>query len=177
MVNALELSDITLGDLSVSQIAVLNLPIDLADVSNPESFIEPSSTLTETHYSSRARSRRIRSSRGRIHNAIEGGNEFVVRTMLTMGMDVEELDPSGRTPLVHATIGRQEAICKLLLEKGASVEPLKSFTSGMDLKAKSELLDQPLRYAMDAGIRSESSAKAVVIYSPWGKGQSTFESD
>jgi len=32
------LSDITLGDLSVSQIAVLNLPIHLADVSNLEPF-------------------------------------------------------------------------------------------------------------------------------------------
>jgi len=49
------LSGITLGDLSVSQIAVLNLPIELADVSNPEPFKEPSST--ETH--SCPKSRRI----------------------------------------------------------------------------------------------------------------------
>jgi len=30
------LSDMTLGDLSISQITVLNLPIDLSDISNPE---------------------------------------------------------------------------------------------------------------------------------------------
>jgi len=34
-------------------------------------------------------------------------------------------------PLVHAAVKHQEAICNLLLEKGASVEALKAFTSGM----------------------------------------------
>ena len=106
------LSDMTLGDLSVSQIAVLNLPIDLADISNPEPFLEPSAT--ETHHSNRPKPRRIWSSRGRIHNAIENSNEFVVRTVLAMGMDIEELDSNGRTPLVHATMKRQGAVCKLL---------------------------------------------------------------
>ena len=122
------LSDITLGDLSVSQIAVLNLPIDLSDVSNPESFQDRLSM--ETPRSPKSRSKR--SSRGRMHNAIENGNVFVVRTLLAIGVDIEELDSSGRTPLVHAAVKHQEAICNLLLEKGASVEALKAFTSGMD---------------------------------------------
>jgi len=148
------LSDITLGDLSISQIAVLNLPIDLSDVSNPEPFLEPSST--ETHRSSRPKPRRIWSSRGRIHNAIENGNEFVVRTVLAMGMDIEELDSNGRTPLVHAIMKHQEAICKLLLEKGACVtgEALKPFTGGIDLKEKSELLDPLITAALDDGASS-----------------------
>jgi len=146
------LSNMTLGDLSVSQIAVLNLPIDLSDVCNPEPFLEPSST--ETHRSSRPKPRRIWSSRGRIHNAIENGNEFVVRTLLTMGMDIEELDSNGRTPLVHAIMKDQEATCKLLLEKGASVEPLKAFTTNMDLKERSELLDPLITRALDDGTSS-----------------------
>jgi len=62
------LSDMTLGDLSVSQIAVLNLPIDLADVSNPEPFQEPGST--GTHHSP-PKPRRKWSSRGRLHNATD----------------------------------------------------------------------------------------------------------
>jgi len=111
------LSDITLGDLSVSQIAVLNLPIELADVSNPEPFKELRST--ETH--SRPKFRRIWSSRGRIHNAIESGNEFVIKTLLAMGVDIEELDSSGRTPLVHALEKHHVAICKILVEKGAKI--------------------------------------------------------
>jgi len=139
------LSDITLGDLSVSQIAVLNLPIDLSDVSNPEPF----QRLPHETYRTPSNSQSKRSSRGRIHNAIENGNGFVIRTLLAMGMDVEELDSSGRTPLVHAAVKHQVAICKLLLEKGASVEVLKAFTSGMDLKERSYILDPLITRALD----------------------------
>jgi len=148
------LSDMTLGDLSISQIAVLNLPIGLTDVCNPEPFLESGSA--ETHRSSHPRPRRIWSSRRRIHNAIENGNEFVVRTVLTMGMDIEELDSNGRTPLVHAIMKHQGAICKLLLEKGAcgSGEALKSYTSGMDLKERSELLNPFITRALDDGTSS-----------------------
>ncbi|KAF8423351.1 ankyrin repeat-containing domain protein [Tirmania nivea] len=148
------LSDLSLGDLSVSQIAVLNLPIDLADVSNPEPFQQQSSI--ETHRS-RPYSRRKWSSRGRIHNAIEAGNEFVVRTLLNMGMDVEELDSSGRTPLVHAAVKHQEAICKLLLEKGAKVGALKTFTSGMTFTERFELLVPSavsMHYVVNAGYKT-----------------------
>jgi len=149
------LSDITLGDLSVSQIAVLNLPIELSDVCNPEPFLQLEASSTGTHRSSRP-TYRIWSSRGRIHHAIENGNEFVVRTVLAMGMDIEELDSNGRTPLVRAIMKQQEAICKLLLEKGAcgSGEALKAFTSGMDLKERSELLDPLITRALDDGLSS-----------------------
>jgi len=61
---------------------------------------------------------------------IEKDNGFVVRTLLAMRADVEELDSNGRIPLVHATMKHREAICKLLLEKGANVEALEAFTSG-----------------------------------------------
>ena len=49
-----------------------------------------------------------------------------------MGMDVEELDSNG-----HFAVKYQEAICKLLLEKGACFEALKAFTSGMTFIGKS----------------------------------------
>jgi len=114
------LSDMTLEDGSVSQIVVLNLPIDL-------------------------------------------GNEFVVRTLLAIGMGLEELDSDGRTPLVHAAIRRREAICKLLLEKGASVEALKAFTSGMDIKERSGTLDHLIIKAMIGGLRSETVLRLLVI--------------
>ncbi|KAF8455218.1 hypothetical protein BGX38DRAFT_1115206, partial [Terfezia claveryi] len=110
------LSDITLGDLSVSQIAILNLPIGLADVCNPKPFQEPS--LIGTHRRHKPRCKW--SSRGRIHNAIENGNGFVVRALLSIGMDIEELDSNNRTPLIHAAVKGQESICKLLLERGAN---------------------------------------------------------
>ena len=128
------LSDMTLGDLSVSQIAVLNLPIYLADVSNPEPF------QAQFPMEQPPNPRGKRSSRGRIHNAIENGNIFVVRTLLTIGMDLEELDSKGRTPLVHAVVKQQVAICKLLLERGANVEEWKAFTCGMTFTEMLRLL-------------------------------------
>ena len=154
------LSDITLGDLSVSQIAVLNLPLDLADVSNPEPFKEPSST--ETNICSKSRFLRKWSSRGRIHNAIENGNGFVVRALLTMGVDIEELDSHGRTPLVRAAMKGQGSICKLLLEKGASVEALKASTSCMDINERSKLLEPLITKAMD-GSRTVTALKLLVL--------------
>jgi len=111
------LSDITLGDLSISQIAVLNLTIDLSNINNPKPFQNPSSAETD----SRPRPRRIWSSCGRMHNAIENGNILVVRTLLAMAMDVEELDSNGQTPLLHAIEIHHVAICKILVEKGASI--------------------------------------------------------
>ncbi|RPB25035.1 ankyrin [Terfezia boudieri ATCC MYA-4762] len=171
------LSDITLGDLSVSQIAVLNLPIELTDISNPEPFQAQLSMETLHHPKSRVRSKR--SSRGRIHNAIENGNVFVVRTLLAMGMDTEELDSNGRTPLVHAIMKHQEIICKLLLEKGAcaGVDALKSFTCGMDFKERSELLDPLIASALDDGASSsminlaidmnyELAVRAIIHFEP-----------
>ncbi|KAF8455162.1 ankyrin repeat-containing domain protein [Terfezia claveryi] len=154
------LSDITLGDLSVSQIAVLNLPIDLTDVSNPEPFQAQLSMQTLHHPKSRVRNKR--SSRGRIHNAIENGNVFVVRALLAMGMDTEELDSNGRTPLLHATMKRQEAICRLLLEKGASVEALIAFTNDMGVNERFKLFDPLIREAIGEGSGSVASLQLLL---------------
>ena len=151
------LSDITLGDLSISQIAVLNLPIELADVSNPMPFRDQFSIETPRSPLGKG------SSRGRTHNAIENGNGFVVRALLAMGMDIEELDSNGRTPLIHATLKCEEATCKLLLEKGASVGALKAFTSGMDINERSELLDPLISKAMGEGSTTVTALRLLVL--------------
>jgi len=153
------LSDITLGDLSISQIAVLNLPIDLSDINTPKAFQNLSSI--ETY--SRPRPHCIWASHGRIHKAIENGNIFIVRILLAMGMDIKELDSNGRTPLVHAAVKCQEAICKLLLEKGATFEALNAFTRCMDLKERSELLDQSLESTMNKGLRLETTVRLLLL--------------
>ena len=105
------------------------------------------------------------SSRGRLHNAIEAGNELAVRTMLAMGMDVEELDSNGRTPLIHATVNCQEATCKLLLGKSANVAALGAFTSGMgmDIKEKSELLDPLIKKALGDGPTLVTVVRLLVL--------------
>jgi ankyrin repeat protein/uncharacterized coiled-coil protein SlyX len=99
------LSNMTLGDLSVSDIAVLELPLYLSDLYDAEPYVSSK-----------------RSSRSRIHDAISSGNLFVIRTLLFVGTDIEERDRKGQTPLLHAVSREQEAIVKLLLGKGANPE-------------------------------------------------------
>jgi len=53
----------------------------------------------------------------------------VVRTLLALGADIEEVDSKGRTPLVHAAYEGHQAICKLLLEKGASIDAVRDVGS------------------------------------------------
>ena len=74
--------------------------------------------------------------------------------MLAIGIDIEELDSDGRTPLVHAVVKHREAICNLLLEKGASLDSLQTFTRGMDLKEKSELFDPLITRCLGNGSTS-----------------------
>ncbi|KAI5848411.1 ankyrin repeat-containing domain protein [Tricharina praecox] len=66
------------------------------------------------------------SSRGRIHNAINGGNDYIVRTLLAMGSDIEEVDSEGRTPLALAIYEGHEHICELLAGAGADIEKVDS---------------------------------------------------
>ena len=58
-----------------------------------------------------------------------------------MGVDIEELDSSSRTPLLHAIEKLHVSICILLLEKGASVAAWKALTSGMTYTEMLQLLD------------------------------------
>jgi ankyrin repeat protein len=114
------LSDLSLGELSISEISVIELPIYPSDLWDAKPYLEATASTTSSR---RKSSTKVKwSTRGRMHNAIASGNEYVVRTLLALGCDVEELDRQGRTPLVHAVVKGREAIAKLLLQKGAYTE-------------------------------------------------------
>jgi ankyrin repeat protein len=122
------LSDLSLGELSIAEIWVIELPICLSDLWDPEPF-RVDSTVSAPRRSS---SRLNWSSRGRIHNAIVSGNEYVVRTLLSMGSDIEEANREGATPLALALLKNRDVIARLLLAKGASIDiaAAKAFEGG-----------------------------------------------
>jgi ankyrin repeat protein len=126
------LSDLSLGELSISEISVLELPILFSDLWDPEPF-RVASTIAGAQKSSH---RRKWSSKGRIHNAIASGNEYVVRALLALGSDIEERDRDGKTPLAHAVLRNREAIVKPLLQKGADFEVLTALGPTINLEGR-----------------------------------------
>jgi ankyrin repeat protein len=74
--------------------------------------------------------------KGRIHSAIRVGNSNVVRLLLVMGVDVEEGNEEGLTPLAHAVLKINEHFVKLFLEKGANIDILSDIGSKRDLKGR-----------------------------------------
>ncbi|KAF8422728.1 ankyrin repeat-containing domain protein [Tirmania nivea] len=81
-------------------------------------------TSTEKTHGIHAERRRVLPwpSRGRIHTAIKTNNDFVLRTLITLGADLEEKDSEGYTPLIIAICNRSSGICRTLLEIGAEVD-------------------------------------------------------
>jgi len=71
---------------------------------------------------------------GITHEAVQEGKLMAVQQLLIVGADIEEVDPKGRTPVAYAVYKCQEAICKLLLEKGASVDAIRDVGSTMQIK-------------------------------------------
>jgi ankyrin repeat protein len=116
------LSDRSLGELSIAVIWVIELPICLSDLWDPEPFRVDSTSITTVSVPRRSSSRLNWSTKGRIHNAVAAGNDYVVRTLLTMGSDIEEVNLNGETPLALALLKKRDVIAKLLLEKGASID-------------------------------------------------------
>jgi len=114
--------DFSLGDLSISEISVLELPICLSDLydSEPYTKTQPSK---QSQLVIQRRGRLRWSSGGRLHSAVKSENEFVLRTLLNLGADIEEKDPGRRTPLsccVRSYNGLE--IFRLLLDRGAIVD-------------------------------------------------------
>jgi len=123
------LSDLSLGDLSTSEISVLELPLFLSDMWDSRPYqlaqLQPQPTSAAQKGRRLRRLNVISSSRGRIHSAIEANNEFIVRTLLRLGTDViQEVNVKGWTPLLHAAFLCRESICQLLLENGAGAPVL-----------------------------------------------------
>lgn len=59
-----------------------------------------------------------------IGEAVRLGNRFIIKKMLDMGMDVNQVDPGGLTPLMVASKKGDIEIIRLLLERGANVNAL-----------------------------------------------------
>ena len=110
------LLDMGLG-LSISEISAVELPVQLHDVW--DSSLYESAPPSPRQFSCRLKPKW--SSRGRIHNAIEEGNEYVVRTLLAMGAEIDERGAYEMTPLHCAFYNGQIAIARLLIEKGAAM--------------------------------------------------------
>ena len=59
---------------------------------------------------------------GCIHRAIDQDAAiWMVRLLIQLGADIEEVDSEGRMPLQHAAIKLQEDICEFLLDRGANI--------------------------------------------------------
>lgn len=54
--------------------------------------------------------------------AVKQGHEAVLKVLLACGVDINEKDSDGRTPLLQAAASGNEVMAKLLLEKGANIE-------------------------------------------------------
>ena len=57
-----------------------------------------------------------------LHQAAEDGEVDVVKALLAMGADVNEVDPEGQTPLFFAASWGNAEACKALIDGGAEVE-------------------------------------------------------
>ena len=91
------LSDMSLGGLSISEISVLDLPIFLSDLHDPTPFQQATATTSKQ---GRYRLKVKWSSRGRLHSAIRANNLVALRTLITLGADMEEVDSNGDAPLL-----------------------------------------------------------------------------
>jgi len=131
------LSNLSLGDLAISEISVLELPLLISDIWDPCPYqLEQSAPPTFAVKKKRSllRLNVISSSRGQIHSAIEGNNELVARALLTLGADIiHEVNLSGWTPLLHAAVRCRESICQLLLKNGAGLSAGSTRSGVMEL--------------------------------------------
>ena len=113
------LSSMSLGDLSISEIAVFELPITFSDLPDPELFRQ---ALKETAASSRSIKSQALIRSTKLHSAIRSSNTFAIRALLSLTDSLEALDANGHTPLAHAASRGKIGICEILLEKGAQAD-------------------------------------------------------
>jgi len=119
------LSDISLGDLAISEISVLELPICGSDLYDSQPYdLAGEATSTEKLGGTLAQCRAVLlpwPSRGKIHTAIRTNDNFVLRTLITLGADLEEKDSEGYTPLIVAIRKCNSKVCRTLLDIGVEV--------------------------------------------------------
>ena len=63
-----------------------------------------------------------------IHEVVHEAS--AVEVLLDYGVDVDQLDGLGRTPLYLAAGGGYKDTCQLLIQRGAAVNSIKSYCTG-----------------------------------------------
>jgi ankyrin repeat protein len=97
-----------------------------------------------------------RSNLHELHLFAGGGEEREVKLCLSRGNDPNMADDDGWTPLHFACYRREPDMCKLLIEKGASVE-ISSFSGDTSLHASATEGSLPcLRIILDAAEKSNA---------------------
>ena len=120
------LSDISLGELSISEVSVLELPICLTDLYDSEPYklaMESAQPNDQSQLTNQGKRLLAWSSGGRLHNAVWSNNDFALRTLIALGADLEERDSNGDTPLFCALqtdfpMDIKLKTCITLLDKG-----------------------------------------------------------
>lgn len=85
-----------------------------------------------------------------LHLAAYYGSEEMVNILLTNGVDVDERDIEGDTPLYHAVMGNHIKIAETLIEAGADVDGIGSEYIG---EQRSTILDIAIEYGNNEMIR------------------------
>ena len=103
-----------------------------------------------------------------LHSAAEGGNEVIIETLLSSGLDIDSRGNDGTTPLMVAAAKGQEKTVNLLLSKGADPQ-LKNCMGRNLLHAAAEggnssIMRSILSYDIDINSKDdESSATPLII--------------
>jgi len=84
---------------------------------------------------------------GQLHRAIVNGKVAWVSMLIDWGVDIEEPDKQGRTPLLNAACRLQEDICKLLLQAGADIQSIRDTAPTIDVikVLKTHMNNHPLQ--------------------------------
>ena len=103
-----------------------------------------------------------------LHSAAEGGNEGIIETLLSSGLDINSRSKDGTTPLMVAAAKGQEKTLNFLLSKGADPH-LKNFMGRNLLHAAAEggnilIVRSMLSFDIDINSKGdESSATPLII--------------
>ena len=97
-----------------------------------------------------------------LHSAAEGGNEVIIETLLSSGLDIDSRGNDGTTPLMVAAAKGQEKTVNLLLSKGADPH-LRNFMGRNLLHAAAEggnssIMRSMLSYDIDINSKDDESS-------------------
>ena len=102
-----------------------------------------------------------------LHSAVEGGNEVIIETLLSSGLDIDSRGNDGTTPLMVAATKGDEKTVDLLLSKGADPH-LKNFIGRNLLHAAAEggnisIVKSMLSRGIDINSKDDESSTPLMI--------------